>query len=72
MNCPNCHSQKIRKNGHRRGKQNYQCKECGRQFITQHSQVGYLYLYDQSGGRKYLTQALFSSLEAQNIMPLQI
>jgi transposase-like protein len=27
MNCPNCHSKKIRKNGHRRGKQNYQCKE---------------------------------------------
>ena len=41
MKCPNCHSSQIRKNGHRRGKQNYQCKECGRQFITTHSHMGY-------------------------------
>jgi hypothetical protein len=30
MNRQNCN---IRKNGQRRGKQNYQCKNCGRQFI---------------------------------------
>jgi hypothetical protein len=65
MNCSNCQPTKIRnsrvrdsslkdagslvKNGRRRGKQNYQCKEChkglalrrGRQFITKHSAVGY-------------------------------
>ncbi|MGH2414648.1 MAG: IS1/IS1595 family N-terminal zinc-binding domain-containing protein, partial [Microcystaceae cyanobacterium] len=33
MNCPKCDSNNIRKNGHRRGKQNYQCKNCSRQFI---------------------------------------
>lgn len=41
MNCPKCHSNDIRKNGHRRGKQNYQCKDCGRQFIEFYSEVGY-------------------------------
>jgi insertion element IS1 protein InsB len=41
MNCPKCHSNNIRKNGHRRGKQNYQCKNCNRQFIDLYSEVGY-------------------------------
>ncbi len=41
INCPRCASDKIRKNGHRRGKQNYQCKNCGRQFIDYYSEVGY-------------------------------
>ncbi|WP_446718034.1 transposase-like zinc-binding domain-containing protein [Crocosphaera sp. Alani8] len=31
INCPKCGSNQIRKNGHRRGKQNHQCKNCGRQ-----------------------------------------
>lgn len=33
MQCPECKSTHIRKNGHRRGKQNYICVDCGRQFI---------------------------------------
>lgn len=34
MNCPHCQSIKIKKNGHTHyGKQNYQCNECGRQFV---------------------------------------
>ena len=41
MNCPNCSSNNIRENGHRRGKQNYQCKDCGRQFIDVYSHKGY-------------------------------
>ena len=41
INCPKCQSRSIRKNGHRRGKQNYQCKSCGRQFIASYSEVGY-------------------------------
>jgi insertion element IS1 protein InsB len=41
MNCPKCNSNKIRKNGHRRGKQNYQCSNCGRQFIESYAEVGY-------------------------------
>ncbi|MEG5115639.1 IS1 family transposase [Microcoleus sp. A2-C5] len=32
--CPNCGSEKISRNGQtRHGKQNYKCRECGRQFV---------------------------------------
>jgi insertion element IS1 protein InsB len=32
--CPQCQSPKYKKNGHiHTGKQNYQCKDCGRQFV---------------------------------------
>ncbi|MGL6341467.1 MAG: transposase-like zinc-binding domain-containing protein, partial [Waterburya sp.] len=31
MKCPKCNSTSPRKNGHRRGKQCYQCRVCGRQ-----------------------------------------
>ena len=35
MQCPECNSKHIRKNGkNRQGKQNYICVSCGRQFIT--------------------------------------
>lgn len=33
MQCPKCDSTHIRKNGKNRGKQNYICVDCGRQFI---------------------------------------
>ena len=33
MQCPDCGCQHIRKNGHRRGKQNYICLACSHQFI---------------------------------------
>ncbi len=33
MNCPECNSGNIRKNGHiHTGKQNHRCRDCGRQF----------------------------------------
>jgi transposase-like protein len=38
MNCPECKSNKIQKNGKKRGKQNYRCVQCGRQFITEYNQ----------------------------------
>jgi transposase-like protein len=41
MKCPKCSSKKIRKNGHRAGKQNYFCKECQRQFVEFYSPRGY-------------------------------
>ncbi len=41
MECPRCDSNHIRKNGKQRGKQNYICAECGRQFIEYHNQKGY-------------------------------
>lgn len=41
MKCPNCESTHLRKNGHRRGKQNYICRDCGRQFVESYSPKGY-------------------------------
>lgn len=33
--CPSCGSGRYKKNGHlRNGKQNYRCKDCGRQFVA--------------------------------------
>ena len=36
MQCPECNSTHIRKNGQRRGKQNHICMACGRQFIDRY------------------------------------
>lgn len=33
MECPECNSTHIRKNGIKKGKQNHICVDCGRQFI---------------------------------------
>lgn len=33
MICPRCQSDQLSKNGHRRGKQCYRCKDCGKQFV---------------------------------------
>ena len=33
MQCPECKSSHINKNGKKRGKQNYICVDCQRQFI---------------------------------------
>jgi transposase-like protein len=36
MNCPSCSSLAIKRNGHiHTGKQNYRCKDCGRQFVAE-------------------------------------
>ena len=42
MNCPECKSSHIRKNGKRRGKQNHICVDCGRQFVeAPQTELGY-------------------------------
>jgi transposase-like protein len=41
LKCPHCGSEQSQKNGHRRGKQNYRCKNCGRQFVETYVQRGY-------------------------------
>lgn len=33
MKCPHCQSEHYSKNGHKRGKQNHLCLDCGRQFV---------------------------------------
>ena len=41
MKCINCESTLISKNGHRRGKQCFICRECGRQFLDDYDTLGY-------------------------------
>ncbi len=42
MECPDCPSQQLRKNGNRRGKPNHICVSCGRQFVSNpQAQPGY-------------------------------
>ncbi|WP_442936004.1 IS1/IS1595 family N-terminal zinc-binding domain-containing protein [Nostoc sp.] len=33
MQCPGCYSTQTFKNGFRKGRQCYKCKQCGRQFL---------------------------------------
>ena len=40
MICPECQSSNLKKNGHKRGKQNYFCKNCRLQFIDSYSSLG--------------------------------
>ena len=40
MKCPRCESTHIRKNGRQRGKQNYICVDCRRQFIESYDHKG--------------------------------
>ena len=41
MECPECKSSHVNKNGHKRGKRNYICVDCGRQFIDCYQSRGY-------------------------------
>jgi transposase-like protein len=41
MKCPRCESIEISKNGTRNNKQNFICKQCGRQFVEYSSARGY-------------------------------
>ena len=41
MKCPKCESTQITKNGRHHGKQNYVCKQCGRQFVESYNPKGY-------------------------------
>ena len=63
MKCPNCQSDKIRKNGHRRGKQNYHCKECDRQFIDRYTKRGYSTEVKEHCLKMYLNGLGFRAIE---------
>jgi TetR/AcrR family transcriptional regulator, regulator of autoinduction and epiphytic fitness len=41
IKCPYCESGNFSKNGRKRGKQNYMCRDCGRQFVEYYSPKGY-------------------------------
>ena len=39
MICPHCQSERLSKNGYRRGKQCYLCKDCGKQFVAKSKSI---------------------------------
>jgi AcrR family transcriptional regulator/transposase-like protein len=41
MICPDCHSDRVAKNGRQQGKQRFVCKGCGRQFLDRYTPRGY-------------------------------
>ena len=41
MHCPKCKSDQSKKNGFRRGKQSYRCKNCGCQYVENPKPKGY-------------------------------
>lgn len=62
MHCPKCLSRKIKKNGFTHyGKQNYRCKECGRQFVANSTH----YVSDIT--RHYVKKALSERLSLRAI-----
>ena len=63
MNCPKCQSNQIRKNGHRRDKQNYQCKNCGRQFLDFYSTKGYSSTIKEECLKMYVNGLGFRAIE---------
>ena len=64
MNCPECKSTKIQKNGKKRGKQNYLCVQCGRQFITEYNQYqGYSDEFKKECLKLYVNGMGFRAIE---------
>ena len=41
MHCPKCKCDRSKKNGFRRGKQSYRCKNCGCQYVENPKPKGY-------------------------------
>ncbi len=64
MQCPDCQSTHIRKNGKRRGKQNYICVSCRRQFIDSYTNAqGYSDDIKQQCLRMYVNGMGFRGIE---------
>ena len=63
MKCPNCQSDKIRKNGHRPGKQNYHCQKCARQFIDRYTARGYSIEVKENCLKMYVNGLGFRAIE---------
>jgi transposase-like protein len=64
MECPECKSTHINKNGHKKGKQNYLCVNCGRQFIDAYkSHQGYAPSVKQDCLKMYVNGMGFRAIE---------
>lgn len=61
--CPRCGSHNIRKNGHiHNGKQNHQCKDCGRQFVENNRKK-----YIDNSIKKYIDKLLLERISLAGI-----
>lgn len=64
MECPECKSNHINKNGRRKGKQNHICVDCGRQFIDSYeSSRGYAQEIKQECLKMYVNGMGFRAIE---------
>ena len=65
MQCPECKSEHIRKNGkNRQGKQNYVCVDCARQFITDYdTERGYSENFKRECLKMYVNGMGFRAIE---------
>ncbi len=65
MQCPECKSEHIRKNGkNRQGKQNYVCAKCDRQFITDYeAYLGYSEDFKRECLKMYVNGMGFRAIE---------
>ena len=63
MQCPDCNSEKIWKNGYHRGKQRFKCFECGRQFIEFYKPLGYDHSIKEKCLEMYVNGSGFPSIE---------
>lgn len=63
MICPHCTSSNLSKNGHRRGKQNYICRDCVRQFVEYYSSQGYSDEIKQQCLKMYVNGMGFRAIE---------
>jgi transposase-like protein len=64
MQCPECGSTNIRKNGHRRGKQNHICADCRRQFLEEYQvHLGYPDEFRQECLKMYVNGMGFRGIE---------
>ncbi|MGG6265940.1 IS1/IS1595 family N-terminal zinc-binding domain-containing protein [Leptolyngbya sp. AN03gr2] len=65
MECPECGSTELQRNGHRNQVQCYKCKHCGRQFLASYKQLRYPEHTKQRCLRMY-----FSGMSARTIEKL--
>src|SRR4028119_978566 len=63
MQCPRCGSTHIRRNGTQRGKQNYICVNCRRQFIQHYDPKGYSEQIKQECLKMYTNGMGFRAIE---------
>ncbi|WP_445634296.1 NYN domain-containing protein [Nostoc sp. DSM 114161] len=71
MKCPRCESTSYRKNGRRNGKQNYLCKNCGKQFLEPTSPLLETDLIANSNGYSKQTMAEATDIALAKKLPVE-